>query len=136
MSIVVNFNEFKNQVESEGKEATQAIALAIKRLVFDIFRNTVSRTPVDTGNLRASWGLSIDSAGSHIVNNGGSASQALQQLLPFRNYKEIPDTWFIYNNQDYASKIENGGSKQAPQGMLRIGTQEAVSNFEIWARTV
>lgn len=64
----------------------------------EMFGRIVKRTPVDTGRLRNNW-----------------------QITP--NAK-IGQKLFITNNLPYAKRIEDGYSKQAPAGMVKVTIAE------------
>lgn len=62
----------------------------------EIFDLIVSRTPVDTGNCQAAWQI----------------------------YFSDENTCEISNSVDYVSYLEDGWSKQAPNGMVQITLDE------------
>jgi hypothetical protein len=79
-------------------------------------------TPVDTGNARASWWISINSMGAApntaVFGDGtqGSLSLVEMQLLGAK----AGDTVYILNNAEYIQELERGHSKQAPLGFVRL----------------
>lgn len=62
----------------------------------EIFDRIVDRTPVDTGACQAAWEI----------------------------YFEDENTCIISNDIDYVSYLEDGWSKQAPNGMIQITLDE------------
>lgn len=127
MSIVINFQEFSRTLEKEKKDVVSTLEKVVRRLILEIFENTVYNTPVDTGILRASWGISLNIEDNSYNPESSSISTALQQMTKVNG--NIVDNYYIFNNKDYAEKIEYGGSKKAPAGMLRIGTTQALENL-------
>lgn len=127
MSIVINFQEFSRTLEKEGKDVKSSLEKVVRRFIFEIFENTVYNTPVDTGVLRASWGISLNKEDNNYNPESTNISQALQQTEKLN--QNIADSYYIFNNKDYAEKIEYGSSRKAPQGMLRIGTEQALANL-------
>lgn len=86
-------------------------ALFVFRAVgLDMFGRIVKRTPVDTGRLRNNW-----------------------QITPRVN---LGQRLFITNNLPYAKPIEDGHSKQAPQGMVKVTVSEFDSIVNKAARSV
>jgi len=67
-------------------------------LVYEIFDLIVQRTPVDTGECQDAWEIdAID-----------------------------PDNFVIFNPTEYASYLEDGWSKQAPDGMVQVSIDEVL----------
>lgn len=130
-------------------------ATVIKKLAFDAFAGLMLRTPVDTGRARANWRISINKidatveperktasalkgkggagvgysfntgySGSH-PPSGGESSKASAALGPV----VWGDVVYISNTLPYIEALENGHSKQAPSGMLRVTFLEVQSNF-------
>ena len=96
-----------------------------KKLAFDLFRKIILKTPVDTGRARGNWQMNVgtplknekdtaDRNGSGTVQNGFAN---LLSLSPFQ-------TIFITNNVQYIGSLENGRSRQAPKGMVKVSIAE------------
>jgi len=79
-------------------------------------------TPVDTGQLQASWTPGIN--GFDFSNSGGSFPAKAQQM-------KLGDTLTLANAQPYVRVIEyTGHSLQAPNGMMwpNVARFESISN--------
>ncbi len=90
--------------------------LEISKQVFD---GVVSRTPVRTGSLRASWRAAVGGPDLSVVKNSDPNSPLPAPKFPLTSvplYAKV----FISNSQRYVMPIEYGWSKQAPQGMIRV----------------
>ena len=86
-----------------------------RKIVFQIWIDTVQGTPRDTGQLRANWQIGINR------QNGDQRPAS----SPFPGVDEseklrIEDTAIIFNNMEYAEVIENGRPDQdrVPHKML------------------
>ena len=113
------------EVKTEG----QAAAL-VKKIVLELFTRVMKRTPVDTGNARVNWELGVDEVGNTtatatLVEGENQISQQafLVGLAELARYKP-GQTIYITNNVEYIEILENGGSQQAPQGMVMITARE------------
>ena len=111
--------------------------LVVRKLAIDVTESVKTKTPVDTGDLRGSWTVSIN--GLPATYNGDVSGNMSVKF---------GDTWFISTNKAYAPIVEyglypnppknptgktvNGYSKQAPQGMVRITVQEAKNKIKGW----
>ena len=97
-------------VERMAEFQRMVMSRALKMVVY--------ATPVDTGALRGDWQLAIgrissgggppDKSGSTTIARGMTVIQSLKKMQ-FAS---------LGNSKVYAEPIENGHSKQAPQGMV------------------
>jgi hypothetical protein len=97
----------------------------VKKLTFELLSRVVLKTPVDTGRARGNFQVTIgspaettlealDRGGGATISAGLTGLAALTALVP---------VW-ITNNLPYIERLENGWSKQAPQGMLAVSMAE------------
>ncbi len=105
---------FMDQIESDLVKQARIIAMAL-------LGEIVLRSPVDTGRFRGNTTVSIGSpvfANTDNVDKAGGATIAAGQaaLTGLKPYTVI----YIQNNLPYAERLENGHSKQAPQGIFGL----------------
>lgn len=107
------------------------VEFATRKLALEALSRLVIRTPVLTGRARANWNLSLntpdDSFSMSDVDPGGGATidagfSTLLQLAPF-------ELVWITNNLPYIEFLEDGGSGQAPEGMVAVTVAELESEF-------
>ena len=96
-------------VEKAGDRAD----LVVRELALDLFTKVKFKTPVDTGRLRAAWGVGVNV----LPKGGNEAGMALQTA-------KAGDTIYIANNVEYAVYVEFGTSKMAPRAMVRTTVDE------------
>lgn len=92
-----------------------------------ISSKVVSRTPVDTGSLRASWTPSNGEpkATNITIRFTTNQSQPRHDITAVINSLSIGDTYSLANGQEYVREIEyTGHSPQAPEGMMRRSIAE------------
>jgi len=111
------------------------------------FGNLVSGSPVDVANFRGSWlgSVRVPRVGDPKAYRGkGSVAGSIQSqrhtnpgvskgapptayeksnLAPALKAK-FGQTVYVTNNLDYAEDLENGGSNQAPGGILKVQAQK------------
>lgn len=121
---------------------------AFRGVAFELQEKIVERTPIDTGRAKASWRLNPNVADASVEpdlygdkENPFFASQALvvakgqQQKIPFGTKRIV-----ISNNLHYIEKLENGGSRQAPVGMVAVtvhrGAVEAMFRRQLAAQVL
>lgn len=96
----------------------------VRKIGLEVYSSVVMRSPVDTGRFRGNWNISLanfDPSFSELTDKEGAASIA-NATVSIAEYKG--GSIFISNNLPYAQRLEDGWSKQAPVGMLRITAVE------------
>lgn len=91
--------------------------LEIKR---EFFSRILTDTPVDTGQARGGWHISIgepDRSSAYILD--GEATEGLAKINAMGPEHVGVVSWFT-NSQDYIVELEYGKSGQAPEGMVRV----------------
>ncbi len=91
----------------------------------------VHRTPVDTGQARANWQVSITHASpstdqllGHTDPTGdGTVAKGTAEILSHK--RQAGETIFISNSLDYIVPLDMGWSSQAPMGMVAQAIQAA-----------
>ncbi|MDH3003505.1 HK97 gp10 family phage protein [Pasteurella multocida] len=125
-SFVIDIAKFREKL---GDKAD----LILKKVGIEAYEKVKQKTPVDTGQLRASWTVSVNG----MPQNYDGDISAL-------NTAKFGDSLIIATDKPYAPmleyglypkpggiKTENGFSIQAPQGMVRITVQE----MQAWLRS-
>ncbi|WP_288061385.1 HK97 gp10 family phage protein [Rodentibacter caecimuris] len=106
----------------------QKADVVMRKTALELLTKVQAKTPVDSGQLRASWTSAINALPTSYDGQVDVATV------------KFGDTWFLGTNKPYAPQLEyglypnppksksgktvNGFSKQAPQGMIRISVQE------------
>lgn len=125
---------FSRTIEEFQIHTMQRADTLIRKVALDTFEKVRAKTPVDTGQLRGSWTVSINGQPSSFTGS----SEALSSI-------KFGDTIFIATDKVYAPMLEyglypkpggrktvNGFSIQAPKGMVRITVQE----MEAWLKNI
>jgi hypothetical protein len=108
----------------------------LKKVTLAAFAGVVKRSPVDTGRFRGNWNgaketpdLSTVDAGQNTQQGGAITQRESANLTPALQAK-IGEDVYITNNLDYAQRLENGWSAQAPGGVLHITAREIQSKLD------
>lgn len=113
---------FTLQLSAFAAKAKGNADAVVRKVVLDVGRSVVEKSPVDTGRFRANWQHSvaeINEATSAAVDPGGEATIGLLAA----SIGSLPGTGEIHyltNSLPYAVRLENGYSKQAPAGMVAV----------------
>jgi hypothetical protein len=89
-----------------------------KRIVLEVLRRVVLRTPVDTGRARGNWQIEV-----------GSIPKGETGKLAKGEDAEAASIGWIANNLEYVVFLEDGSSGQAEAGMLEITLLEVSETF-------
>ena len=111
----------------------------IKKVAFDIQANLVRAasqggTPVDTGWARANWLVNVGTPFLAPLGEYTGKTTTVRVgtgLANIATYKLGPKV-FISNNVPYITRLNEGSSKQAPEGFVQAAIKRAVTS----ARTV
>ena len=127
---------FSNDISKFVKKAkgneSKFIRLFSQNLAFEI----VKATPVDTGFLRSSWSVSINSpeeshAGRDTAGNEGAATSfSMDRIVLTLTNAKIGDILYLINTADYGVHVEFGTSTQAGQAFVRntVGRADTIAN--------
>lgn len=97
----------------------------------------VLRSPVDTGRFRANWQFGYGSVNTttttSVDTSGGAALGAIKSAV---DAVEAGGICYVTNSLPYAQRLENGWSKQAPSGMVKVTFAELPVQLEAYARSL
>lgn len=133
MARASNLSDFRRSLRkaTDGLAENQVKAVRDK-IAFQALRGVVLRTPVDTGAARASWQVSFGqapalSASAGAVDKGGgiAIAQGAQQIGVAPPFTVL----FVASGLIYMPKLENGSSRQAPNGMVSVTAADLRAQF-------
>lgn len=112
-------------------ELVEDVALEIRNLGILIDQRIVLASPVDTGNFRANWLMSIGSPETRILSEqealaANPVADAFDVALTYPK-DSLPDLWLV-NNLPYAARLNDGWSEQAPSKFVEREIAQAVNN--------
>jgi hypothetical protein len=120
-------------VERWAKRVEMDVARFCRIVALKLHDRIVERTPVDTGRARASWtiveGYSPDLSVAPEGFQGGASAAAAVQAARRAQVKE-GFAYVIANNLPYIVELENGSSKQAPHGMVRVAIADVKTELQ------
>jgi hypothetical protein len=91
----------------------------VARTVLELFDSITKKTPVDTGYARRGWFVSFDRPSNQLPSKSGGSGAPAPPAVP-----KDTTVAFITNNVPYIRFLEDGSSKQAPYGMVRVSVAE------------
>lgn len=124
---MANTNSFSLSVDAWIKKAKGKTSQVVRKIAFDMSSRIIGRTPVKTGRARANWMLGIGTPNTQTVDatdkDGNATSTMILSELTNYNF-ETGKPIFITNSVPYIVPLENGHSKKAPDGMVKITVAE------------
>lgn len=123
----VQFLRIKGKTVSEMNRLQRAVFL-------DMSKRIIDRTPVDTGRARSNWqaetGGQIPSGKIPVsgkVSGDAAASRAINSAMGALSEHKSGESLVLVNNLEYIQYLEEGTSKQAPSGMVKVTVAEFTS---------
>lgn len=108
--------QFKAEIEKWIEKENKRGALIQKKVTFDLHREIMKRTPVDTGRARAGWMVSLGAPSTYLPPEGDKVSPPEQPNIETDGIQST----FIINNVSYIKALDEGHSQQAPNGMVKL----------------
>lgn len=115
--------EWSLELDAAFAREMESVRAAVIYIATEALDRVKRRTPVDTGNAKNNWLVSIGAADGSIKELPGNFTAeniAALAAYPDGAYPVI----YLQNNLPYAVKLEYGHSKQAPAGMVAITIPE------------
>lgn len=113
---------FEDDIKRFADKAEKAAEAVFRGTAIDLFTRIIKRTPIDTGRLRGNWQAALNQPILTETNN--KANRALSQAGTVTKEAKTTDSIYLTNNLPYAGEIEDGHSKQAPYGMVKLTIAE------------
>lgn len=141
-----NIGEFEIAVLAAEDTAKRQLVTVHKKIILEALSRVVKKTPVDTGRARGNWQVTIGSPATGTLDikdrkrrkpgtpaprtaTRDAAAAQERALATISSLQPFASVW-ISNNLDYIIYLENGSSKQAPNGMLSVTVEELRAMFE------
>ena len=105
-----------------------AVNRTVRALGLEAFGRVMKKTPVLTGRARGNWNPST-AFPDYSTNETATEAEAAEKLARAAAVLNEADFWtgeafWIANGLDYIERLEDGHSKQAPAGMVKVTVEE------------
>lgn len=115
---------FAADLERLVEKAKGNVEKATRMVVILAAQGLVMKSPVDTGRFRANWQFGVGNINAATTDATDKAGMpTLSRLQSEIGVAPIGGIFFISNSLPYAQRLEDGWSKQAPTGMVRLTVQ-------------
>lgn len=103
----------------------------LKKIVGDTLQQVIVRSPVMDGEFRASHKVTLDSPqNSYEKGFDLSGSTTLAEGLKVASTVKIGGLVYIQSLSPYGTRLENGWSQQAPNGVYALSYQSVASKYK------
>lgn len=125
--------QFAFELDKAKLDTDEKISDAISLIAMFCLRGIVRKSPVDTGRFRSNWQVSKNVPRTTQLNLTKETQAAIiargQRTIETFDLKN-DSMIIIQNNLPYANRLENGWSKQAPNGMVGLTVNEAAQRYK------
>ena len=134
--------EFQAEINEEFIELMGGVKEAVIQLAIEGLNGVKLKSPVDTGQFRSNWIVSIGGVNEAVENWSELEKEAKNgpdlgknNLKIIQDYSASGDVLVfpsinIQNNLPYALRLEYGHSKQAPLGMVELTLLELAGEWD------
>lgn len=111
--------QFKADLTEFIKRANVNAETVIRKVAFDLLSAIVGRSPVKSGRFKGAWLVQRDLSPS-TESSPDVLIKGAQEIAKFK----VGENRYIINFLPYSVRLEDGHSKQAPKGMVKITVEE------------
>lgn len=122
---------WKNKPTNFALEVVKNADSHLKKIVGETLQQVIVRSPVMDGEFRASHKVTLDSPqNSYEKGFDLSGGATLAKGLKVASTAKIGGLVYIQTLSPYGTRLENGWSQQAPNGVYALSFQSVVSKYK------
>ena len=122
---------WKNKPTNFALEVVSNADSHLKKIVGETLQQVVVRSPVMDGEFRASHKVTLDSPQNTYEKGFDlSGGATLAKGLKVASTAKIGGLVYIQSLSPYGTRLENGWSQQAPNGVYALSYQSVVSKYK------
>ena len=122
---------WKNKPTNFALEVVKNADSHLKKIVGETLQQVIVRSPVMDGEFRASHKVTLDSPqNSYEKGFDLSGGATLAEGLKVASTAKIGGLVYIQSLSPYGTRLENGWSQQAPNGVYALSYQSVVSKYK------
>lgn len=122
---------WKNKPTNFALEVVKNADSHLKKIVGETLQQVITRSPVMDGEYKASHKVTLDSPQSTYEKGFDlSGGATLSEGLKVASTAKIGGLVYIQSLSPYGTRLENGWSQQAPNGVYALSYQSVVSKYK------
>jgi hypothetical protein len=115
---------FTDDLRRFERKTLDKMSRAARKITLEAFSNVIMMSPVDTGRFRGNWQAAIgDIPGGTVEAVDPNGTVVIAKVQGVTAGMEPGDVIYMANNLPYAQRLEDGHSRQAPAGMVKLTVQ-------------
>jgi hypothetical protein len=122
-----NLGKFAGKMRKLGADVEAGADDAVREVGLVSNQGLITRTPVDTGQHRANWQVSVDAPIETVLEDTNAQAALERNKAVIRTYKGERRVLLIQNNAPAIQRLNDGWSAQAPAGFIEKTLQEAAN---------
>lgn len=138
----LNLKDFKRALNKYSRETVDNIAKEVHgRVVTEVYKNIVERTPVLTGRARRNWNVSFNAPNPETTEDVAGVSQTgepwtaqererVQNVVRNIQFAKVGSVMYISNHLPYIYFLEHGSSMKAPDGIVEGAIIKALADLK------
>lgn len=116
---------FTLRIAEFAKKAKDNAELVVRKVVLDVGKSVVMKSPVDTGRFRANWQHSTGDYSPEVFDEfDKDGGPTIANIAASLSDSTAANVHYLTNSLPYSIRLENGWSKQAPAGVVAITVVE------------
>lgn len=138
--MAVSLGQFGRNMQGAAKRLPSAVNTVVREMARDIHRGVVLETPVDEGDARSNWVVSLTSPQGNFIaayapgkflgkGERRNANAAIAQGLAVIGTRIPGQAIFIQNNAPYIGILNDGYSRQSPALFVETAIITAIRNL-------
>jgi hypothetical protein len=120
-----NLGSFAGKMRKLGADVEPAADDRVRRVALVANQVLIMATPVDTGQHRANWQVSIDAPIESVLEENNAQAAIERNKAVIGTYEGERRVLIIQNNAPAIRRLNEGWSAQAPAGFVEKGIQTA-----------
>ena len=125
------FMSWKNKPTNFALDVVKNADDHLKKIIGETLQQVVARSPVMDGEFRASHKVTLDSPQNAYEKGFDlSGSATLAEGLKVTSTAKIGGLVYVQTLSPYGTRLENGWSQQAPNGVYALSFQSVVSKYK------
>lgn len=122
---------WKNKPTNFAIEVLKDVDVLHKKIIGETLQQVIVRSPVMDGEFRASHKVTLDSPqNSYEKGFDLSGGATLAEGLKVASTAKIGGLVYIQSLSPYGTRLENGWSQQAPNGVYALSFQSVASKYK------
>lgn len=120
---MANIRDFRLSLDRFGQATKKQMGTLLRRAAFEVFRDVVKGSPVDTGRFKSSWFIAVGDPDRSVAPEGSHPQADAESLVRLQSVTpaSVDGTQpiIISNNLPYAEALADGHSQRAPSGWIQ-----------------